>query len=941
MLTRPLLICCCCLLLINGVYSADEIGMEFAAVFPQNNGPSSFFLLELLITSYSPATTLKVLIYNSSFLKQFSLGAGQRVNVSLPPEVEIQGSINSTKTILVQASKAVSVLAVSCKSKVCGTTVLYPLESWGNDYYAVTPDLPQKHAYYMIVITNHEYNNFVEVFLSGTVMYMGIEYMKETTLSLNLSVFESVQLQGSQTLSSSTVRSRKAISVMSGFTCTPEESQSCSYGFVQLLPASSWGVSFVVPPLPSTSDADVVYVLSFETTQVNVQYNTAQYLKDILPGNIVQFQVEPSSPIYITASKGIQVVYFCAGTSSDVKPVIMPFILSILPTSKYCFNYSFVTEFSFETKAVIVAKGYSGIILLLDGKSIPSSTEWGPIKETDFSWGLLPITDSGDHSLRQLDGAFGLYVVGTSDDSSYAYPAICTGPVVNPCQVVRCGYNSHCEIHNNEATCVSDSKICWSSYPHYQTFDMTTFDFYGTCTYTLAQTSCVNSHSPRSFTVEAAYENLGKSSFLATVYTVVLGVNITILKDQSNFVMVNDVITYVPFSLLSDQIKTYWSGDSVVIETDFGLLVQYDLKNHVTINLAQTFSERVCGLCGNYNNNPEDDFQMPNGTNVKDFTDFGKSWKVWNQSFNCVDDCGQSCPKCSNEFARNYSDVSYCGILMQADGPFRDCQSLIDPEIHLQNCISDMCASNGNQSVLCQALKLYSDSCQRAGFTVYDWRGPTQCALMCTANSQYKLCGSACPGTCSDPTAPATCQSPCIESCQCNDGFLRIGNNCDSLKSCGCTYQNFYFPPNEKFWASENCSQRCNCDPSTRDVTCQQASCKPTEKCQIVNGIRDCYPLNFKTCVAEGDPHYTTFDGYRYNFQGTCMYQLAGVCSNDSRISMFDVQVQNANRGTSVASYSRIVQLNTYGISIEISKSHSGKIMVGSYFSFFPSTEKT
>ncbi|EMP29873.1 IgGFc-binding protein [Chelonia mydas] len=132
-------------------------------------------------------------------------------------------------------------------------------------------------------------------------------------------------------------------------------------------------------------------------------------------------------------------------------------------------------------------------------------------------------------------------------------------------------------------------------------------------------------------------------------------------------------------------------------------------------------------------------------------------------------------------------------------------------------------------------------------------------ALPCPENSQYQLCGSVCPATCNDQAAPNNCSSPCMETCQCNEGFVLDAGKCIHKACCGCEFQGHLYAPGEQFWGDSTCTRRCVCDPQSRQVSCQATGCRTGEQCRVENGIQNCYPSSYRTCSASGDPHYTSF----------------------------------------------------------------------------------
>uniref|UniRef100_A0A8C5QIV1 Zonadhesin n=1 Tax=Leptobrachium leishanense TaxID=445787 RepID=A0A8C5QIV1_9ANUR len=484
------------------------------------------------------------------------------------------------------------------------------------------------------------------------------------------------------------------------------------------------------------------------------------------------------------------------------------------------------------------------------------------------------------------------------------------------CNSASCPPDKHCGITDGVPGCygLTFGKCEVGGDPHYYTFDKSSFHFQGMCTYTLSKL-CGNSTSflPY-FNVEGKNMHQGRPSFSSLQKVIVDAYNhrITIVRGESGHVLVNDVWVSLPISLANGSLTVQRSGRFVQTETDFKLTVAYDTNQFLVVKLPTTFSNQICGMCGNLNGDRRDDFMKPNGQQAQNANQFGDSWMVdYDNDLTCTP---VPTPEvCSKEKEEMYESNAYCGIITSRDGPFQACHSLINPQRFLSACVFDLCAVG--VGALCPSLEAYGSACHMEGLPI-SWRTSTFCPLRCPANSHYKLCSTACPPTCLDLSAPINCSKPCMEDCECNEGFVLGGSSCVPISNCGCLYNNLYYERGSTFWRGE-CEGQCTCIERNR-VDCNNNQCGTNEVCKVHRGVLGCHPAETSICHIYGDPHYFTFDGKLYHFQGSCTYTTVETCSNSS--VNFSVTTRNEHRGSLAWTALNSVDIRIWDLHVTLGK---------------------
>ncbi|XP_029412689.1 mucin-5AC [Nannospalax galili] len=380
-------------------------------------------------------------------------------------------------------------------------------------------------------------------------------------------------------------------------------------------------------------------------------------------------------------------------------------------------------------------------------------------------------------------------------------------------EVIRVGCNN-CTCENRTWKCTHEPCLATCAVygdGHYLTFDGQRYSFNGNCEYTLLQDHCGgNGSSQDAFRVVIENVPCGTTGTTCSKDIKIFLRNYELkLSDGKVEVVQKGAGQKSPYSVLQ-------MGIYLVVETDVGLMLLWDRKTSIFLRLSPEFKGKVCGLCGNFDDNTINDFTTRSQSVVGDVLEFGNSWKF---SPSCPDALAPKDPCTANPYRKSWAQKQ-CSIINSAT--FAACHAHVEPAKYYEACVHDACAcdSGGDCECFCTAVAAYAQACHETGVCV-SWRTPDICPLFCDYYNpegqcewHYQPCGAPCMRTCQNrdgqclqdlrglegcypkcpPTAPifdedtmqcvASCLNPLPRPCRINGKLYGLGKTVPSEKNC-------------------------------------------------------------------------------------------------------------------------------------------------------------
>ncbi|XP_056095225.1 mucin-2-like [Rhinichthys klamathensis goyatoka] len=373
----------------------------------------------------------------------------------------------------------------------------------------------------------------------------------------------------------------------------------------------------------------------------------------------------------------------------------------------------------------------------------------------------------------------------------------------------------------NTCTCTNGmwsctEKACYSTCTiygegHFKTFDGKKYAFHGDCKHTLAHDYCGTNVYPSFRLVTENIPCSTANTICSKTIHLFFGRYEMILSEEDGVKVVESNGTDYRYKIHS--VVLY-----MVIEVEDLLNLIWDTKTSVMIQLHPKLKGKVCGLCGNFDGNANNDFMKLNGEVVTDPEEFGNSWKV---DASCPDVTNVKHPCDAHPNRRSWAEKK-CGIILGPD--FQDCHAPVDSGPYYEACVRDACAcdSGGDCDCLCTAVAAYAAECRKKGVCVA-WRKPHFCPVFCEYYNNppiecewhYGTCGSTCMKTCKNRSGTCSDQIPplegCFLKCPSERPYLREETmKCVPEDECeDCFYDGKVFPPGSVVYKTTDGNGAC------------------------------------------------------------------------------------------------------------------------------------
>uniref|UniRef100_A0A8C6Q3S8 Mucin 5B, oligomeric mucus/gel-forming n=1 Tax=Nothobranchius furzeri TaxID=105023 RepID=A0A8C6Q3S8_NOTFU len=318
---------------------------------------------------------------------------------------------------------------------------------------------------------------------------------------------------------------------------------------------------------------------------------------------------------------------------------------------------------------------------------------------------------------------------------------------------------------------------------HISTYDDNIYNFHGDCSYVLSKAS------DGSFSVFGDLKPCGRSdkstvNFLSS-WVSTWSFSISSCENNGNHI-------YSPFSALLDDV-TIFSPSSffIVIHTTFGLELEIQLNPllQIYVKASASLKESLQGLCGDFNDNAQDDFKTTNGLIEGVAAIFANTWKT---QITCPDVNIILGDPCILSVDKEKYANDWCSLLTDRSGIFSICHLEIDPSDYQKACIYDTCACENSEDCMCAALSAYVHACAAEGIKIHGWRKNVcnKYASDCPSQLVYDYHMTSCGRTCRSLTqSDVTCGidfTP-VDGCGCADGtYLNEKGECVSASQCPC-----------------------------------------------------------------------------------------------------------------------------------------------------------